>query len=699
MWTIELLEDPIKLVAGASLRHTFDEASLGALIQSTIVFARVPLQSILVPAPTSDEKHWKAFQEGGRAAKVALADFYARNWSSSVLQEKRDGWVFALEPLDWITASTQQRRRRKRNGTIVPYILERTDFYCQDENFHVYLRLLTYNNLSTAATTNEESFKDSQLAVLQTLLTRFFLDQSLLNNLMNHVATSVLQERLRNNLRESNLVAFVANGSILPRQSGASTAPMASPPAVPFEAPADSCMCRRMLVDMGLLRQFLQAKLELSANDDAIAIDVSNEPSNTKKNLVSITGLVIPRGITLIVGGGYHGKSTMLRCIAAGVYNKCFGDGRELCVTVEDAVTVRAEDGRYVNNCNISAFISNLPTPPGVVSALDTSHFSTGEASGSTSQAANVVEAIEMGASSLLVDEDVSAANFMARDGRMRAMVMDESITPLLYRVNGLYDSIGISSIVVVGGVGDWLDVPHNVILMDRYLCKDATAKARSVSRQFSHGHVQYAGRGVVHRLEWDKAGSPYPRRPSDESSKRLNRDRMFVALMEGMDAICVQPLDESALCHDDSFDENYIDMSRCEQLLGKKPQLYGTGLGGLCLLEASQRHPDQGMAGLLSHTEDNFDRDGFVSSLCAGNGKSNVRVHESAHWKMLVELVGCAFRPRRFEVGQALTRLRGVAFDNLPEVEDDAVVAAREEAERKKRELLEMWSKRRAKK
>jgi predicted ABC-class ATPase len=189
-----------------------------------------------------------------------------------------------------------------------------------------------------------------------------------------------------------------------------------------------------------------------------------------------------------------------LRCIAAGLTNTIPGDGREFCVTVQDAVTVRAEDGRYVNNCNISAFISNLPTLPSTTQndsgensnnttnafkPLDTKHFSSGEASGSMSQATNVVEAMEMNWSAFLVDEDVSAAKFMARDGRMRSLVMDESITPFLYRVNGLYHTHGISSIVVIGGVGDWLDVPNHVILLDKYVCKDATAKARSVSKQF----------------------------------------------------------------------------------------------------------------------------------------------------------------------------------------------------------------------
>lgn len=152
-----------------------------------------------------------------------------------------------------------------------------------------------------------------------------------------------------------------------------------------------------------------------------------------------------------------HKKSTLLRAVAAGVYDKVPGDGREFCVTVPLTTTIRAEDGRYVQNCNISAFISNLPTLPGSTNAVDTEHFSSAEASGSTSQAANVAEAMELGAKVFLIDEDVSAANFMARDGRMRALVMDESITPLLYRVNGMYNTLFISSVVVVGGVGDWL--------------------------------------------------------------------------------------------------------------------------------------------------------------------------------------------------------------------------------------------------
>jgi len=310
-------------------------------------------------------------------------------------------------------------------------------------------------------------------------------------------------------------------------------------------------------------------------------------------SLVSSTNICI-LGITLICGGGYHGKSTLLRTIAASVYNKIPGDGREYCVTCQNAVVVRAEDGRYVNNCNVSAFISDLPTTTsldgrGHSNSADkndaTFYFSSSDASGSTSQAANVVEAIEMGASTLLVDEDISAANFMARDGRMRALIQDESITPLLYRVNGIYDSLGISSIVVVGGVGDWLDVPHNVLLLNKYICSDATKKARSISEQFSYGHVQYAGRGVLHRLPWPIEKAPRPRRPKQEHCNRHlevvtvpgNDSRLFLLPtdhIESGDSITDTPMLPSTLEVDEHNGE--IDMVNDEKFVGSDGKLYG---------------------------------------------------------------------------------------------------------------------------
>jgi Predicted ATPase of the ABC class len=513
------------------------------------------------------------------------------------------------------------------------------------------------------------------------------------NGLMKHIATAVLQEKLRSRLASLNAVAFVANGAILPRKSGASAAPMSSPPAIPFHAPDnESTLTQTVSVDLNpMLYSHISESLPQpdAHNQEAVPCIVATR--------VTLRGLLIPRGVSLIVGGGYHGKSTLLRCLAAGVYNKIPGDGREFCVTVHDAVTVRAEDGRYIKNCNVSAFISNLP-----IASLDTKSFSTGEASGSTSQAANVVEAIEMGASAMLVDEDVSAANFMARDGRMRSLVMDESITPLLYRVNGLFTTHGISSIVVVGGVGDWLDVPDAVILMDRYICKDATAKARSISNQFSHGHVQYAGRGVVHRLQWEKSGTPIPRRPivlPMNARYALIVRKTAVNLLDGSETIGLETLcsigddnDDSAMSAEslDYDDECYIDMSRCEQLLGKKPQLYGCGLCVAWLLSMAQSHPDIGMRELLEKMDAELDEKGLLALLLDEGQKA------SASWNAMVETLGFAYRPRRFEVGQALTRFRGLVLEKVHVEDDGSEEAAKLEAERRRRELLEIWNNRR---
>jgi len=165
---------------------------------------------------------------------------------------------------------------------------------------------------------------------------------------MEHVACAILQNRMREELRKMKVVAFIADGSILPRRSGASSQPMQSPPAVPFKAPSESRLSATITVDGSRL------SATLSVEKGSLTTFLPGEFSSmSTESTVVITGMIVPEGITLIVGGGYHGKSTMLRTIAAGVYNKVPGDGREFCVTVSDAVCVRAEDGRYVNNCNL----------------------------------------------------------------------------------------------------------------------------------------------------------------------------------------------------------------------------------------------------------------------------------------------------------------------------------------------------------
>ncbi|WP_077612024.1 ABC-ATPase domain-containing protein [Clostridium sp. Marseille-P2415] len=248
------------------------------------------------------------------------------------------------------------------------------------------------------------------------------------------------QEEIRRQLAAMDLAAFVANGSILPRQSGVSKKPLKK--AVPFQAP------ERMEVELSL-------------------------PNRGK-----IKGMGIPKGVTLIVGGGYHGKSTLLKSLECGIYNHIAGDGRELVITDASAVKLRAEDGRSVREVDISLFIKNLPDK------RDTIHFCTEDASGSTSQAAGVVEAMESGAHVFLVDEDTSATNFMIRDQLMQQVVNREKepITPFIERVRGLYDQNGISTILVAGSSGAYFHVADHVIQMDSYLPKEITGLAKEAA-------------------------------------------------------------------------------------------------------------------------------------------------------------------------------------------------------------------------
>ena len=299
----------------------------------------------------------------------------------------------------------------------------------------------------------------------------------------------------------------------------------------------------------------------------------------------------------------------------------------------------------------------------------------------------------------------------------MRALVMDESITPLLYRVNGLYNTHGISTVVVVGGVGDWLDVPHQVILLDKYIVSDATAKANSISRQFSYGHVQYAGRGVVHRLEWDRKGTPKPRRPTDSFSELFDSDvtvslldggRGLVVYKEGGDDDSSSDGTNISLVGDDE-EEGCIDASRLGQLLGKN-QLFAVGLCAAWILQNAPKNPQAGLKDLLHLLDSALDQGGMsllLTQLKESNSDNNdgdTHYDSSSCWFsksmiQVLESVGYLERPRNFEIGQALTRMRGIRFDELPVPDDGSEEAARIEEEEKRKALAALWAKRRFKK
>ncbi|RAV31758.1 ABC-ATPase domain-containing protein [Corynebacterium heidelbergense] len=248
------------------------------------------------------------------------------------------------------------------------------------------------------------------------------------------------QNALREQLPGRGLVGFIADGAVLPRAAGNSDLPLDN--AVPFAAP-----------------ESLRASFDL--------------PSGR-----TVTGMGIPAGVTLIVGGGYHGKSTVLRALELGVYDHVRGDGREFAIADPTAVSLRAEDGRAVTNVDVSPFIRDLP------SGADTREFRTTNASGSTSQAAGLIEALEAGARTLLIDEDTSATNFMIRDERMRRLVPStkEPITPLIDHVRGLWEDHGVSTVLVAGGSGAFIDAADTVIQLDAYQPVDVTSAARDLA-------------------------------------------------------------------------------------------------------------------------------------------------------------------------------------------------------------------------
>ena len=308
------------------------------------------------------------------------------------------------------------------------------------------------------------------------------------------------QQAIRGQLQEMGLVAFVANGSVLPRESGISSHPMKG--AKEFVSP-----------------ESLEVTMELPHKG-------------------TIRGMGIRKGITLIVGGGYHGKSTILTALELGVYNHIAGDGREYVIADETAVKLRSEDGRFIKNVDISMFINDLP------SKTDTHDFSTKDASGSTSQAAGIVESIEAGSHLFLLDEDTSATNFMVRDAFMQKVVSPdkEPITPFLSRARDLYENLGISTILVAGSSGAFFHIADTVIQMDCYEPVDITDQAKALCEEFpimeekakpfvipqSHRIMEKDRDGATKRRDY-RSGAVRKNAPEQLKLKRLGADSFAI--------------------------------------------------------------------------------------------------------------------------------------------------------------------------
>jgi len=399
------------------------------------------------------------------------------------------------------------------------------------------------------------------------------------DRLYRHIETVEDADFIRGKLDELGLVAFLANDSLLPRASGVDESPMRGENVVLFRSPA--------------------------------SLEVTIETPNKGK----VSGMGIPKGVTLIVGGGYHGKSTLLRAIELGVYNHIPGDGRELVIANPKAVKIRAEDGRRVEKVDISPFINNLPF------GKDTTAFSTDDASGSTSQAANIIEALEVGAELLLIDEDTSATNFMIRDHRMQELVAKdkEPITPFIDKVKLLYRDCGVSTILVLGGSGDYFDVADYVIKMEDYLPHDVTVEAHRIAEKYKAERKMEGG---------DHFGKPRLGRIPLPGSLDARRGKREVKLsVKGKHTII--------------FGRQTIDLSAVEQIV----DVSQTRAIADAIIYARNRYMDGRRT--LCEVVDLLERDIEAKGLDVINPLP----------------LGIYARPRRFEIAAAVNRLRGLTI------------------------------------
>lgn len=417
--------------------------------------------------------------------QTALEDYLTRKVHAAILQtikgQRGTGRSGDME----ISVNAQQVL--KRNATLIDsHLLE------------VRLRLaLPGSGRSILGAEASAMFFDELPQVVEQAL--IWKNQSL-DAMQRHIESIEDQHELRARLAKLKAVAFVANGSLLPRRSGIDDRPLDH--GIAFQSPAEL------------------------------------EQTITLPHCGKVTGMVIPAGVTLIVGGGFHGKSTLLQALERGIYNHVPGDGREFVVTEPSAVKIRAEDHRAINQVDISPFIGILP------GRRRTDCFTTDNASGSTSQAANIIEALECNCRCLLIDEDTSATNFMIRDQRMQQLVPDhqEPITPLLHRVRELYEQEGVSSVIVTGGSGDYLAVADHVIMLAEYRVFDVTEKSRKVAGERPR---EGAGR------------SPF-------RHGRTRRIKLALQPMKGQSEAKIQVRERRLL----EYGRQRIDLSQLEQLL-----------------------------------------------------------------------------------------------------------------------------------
>lgn len=393
--------------------------------------------------------------------------------------------------------------------------------------------------------------------------------------------------QIKQYMESNGLCVFINNGASLPRQSGVDDRPAMGAEIKNFQSPEIS-----------------QIEIPLSANE-------------------SIKGMAIKEGISCITGGGYHGKSTLLQAILSGVYAHIPDDGREYIVTREDAVFIRAEEGRSICNVDISPFIGPLPN------GVKTENFSTENASGSTSQAAAMVEAIEMGSRFLLFDEDSCATNFLIRDELIKKVLdlAKEPINPLITTVRSIWKQHHISMIFVVGGLGIFLQKADTCLLMDNYQCKDITTKVRKELGEIAEENGNHLNFSSVRLLLADNFDPSYTnQRLKKELPKRIKDLRNAPRQLEyGMDLINLEALPQ----------------------IVEAPQLLSVGY---CLLVLRQAMQEQG---------------GQIQPIDYWLKWLYKKLDQQGMPFLQPDYPGTLSLPRKYEVGAAINRIRSLKISD----------------------------------
>lgn len=430
------------------------------LLEKPTITIKIPLSNLSL----KDTNSYSAIE------KLAIEDYCLRKL----------GYYINLKNTEYYSRT----KEAKITGMLYIYnpgqeILKRNCSFLKDDNYlciMIQALLPIYKDKEKKLTINGKKAVKMMTRDLPKILDDFIdnFDNTALNNWLE---TASIQEQIRKFLIENSYCSFVANGSILPRLKGTE---LPQENSLPFISP-------------------IEDEIKITLNDGN-----------------SIIGMGVKKGITIITGGGYSGKSTLLEAISVGVYNHIPRDGREFVITDETAINISAEDGRSIQNLDLSPFIKSL-------SMVNVRSFSTERASGSTSQAANIMEAINYGSKLFLIDEDRSATNFMIKDSRMKQLIKKEPITPFTDRIRQLFFETGISTILVIGGSSEYLEIADNVILMEDFVTYNVTAETKLLCFNFGDLAVDKSLEPVnwYHNRKLDSKGfTPYP---NEQGSEKLN--------------------------------------------------------------------------------------------------------------------------------------------------------------------------------